>query len=274
MKNLTKQCSKCRLYRDIEDFYHSTNKNNKRYPQSQCKNCICLQKKEKYKPHPNVLLKKEQKKERKLQYYLKNKERLDSKKKEYNERNKERLILKKREWNERNSEKLKQQRKKWKEENKEKVKVSNKLSFERNIKRYQKYQKKWIENNRDKSREYSKKWRKKNPTYYLDKINSDLGFRLAGILRSRLRKAIKGNFKSGSAVRDLGCSISELKQWLERQFRPGMSWSNYGDWHIDHIIPLSSFDLTNRKQFKKACHWFNLRPLWASENISRGNKYV
>jgi hypothetical protein len=76
--------------------------------------------------------------------------------------------------------------------------------------------------------------------------------------------------KAGSPVRDLGCTVPELKLHLEALFQPGMSWDNYGEWHIDHIKPLAKFDLTDRDQFVQACHYTNLRPLWAEENLSKG----
>lgn len=57
---------------------------------------------------------------------------------------------------------------------------------------------------------------------------------------------------------------------LESLFKPGMSWENHGEWHIDHILPLASFDLTDEQQAAKACHYTNLQPLWASENMSKG----
>ena len=80
----------------------------------------------------------------------------------------------------------------------------------------------------------------------------------------------------GSAVRDLGCSVEELKRHLEKQFQPKMNWENYGlyGWHIDHIKPLVNFDLTNREQFLEACHYTNLQPLWAEDNLSKGAKCV
>lgn len=83
---------------------------------------------------------------------------------------------------------------------------------------------------------------------------------------------LKNNQKTGSAVSDLGCSVSDFKQYLESKFQLGMNWENYGTfgWHIDHIKPLSSFDLTNRLQFLEACHFTNLQPLWASENRQKG----
>jgi len=89
-------------------------------------------------------------------------------------------------------------------------------------------------------------------------------------LRNRLWYALKGERKVGSAVRDLGCSIDFLKKHLESKFQPGMSWDNYGvgnnKWSVDHITPISLFDLTDRKQLLKACNYVNLQPLWSSDN--------
>ena len=99
---------------------------------------------------------------------------------------------------------------------------------------------------------------------------------LADRLRQRLSKALRGSTRSGSAVRDLGCSIEYLKRQLQSMFKPGMSWDNYGHgkgcWTLDHIIPLSIVDLTDRKQFVLVCHYTNLQPLWFEENISKGNR--
>jgi hypothetical protein len=73
----------------------------------------------------------------------------------------------------------------------------------------------------------------------------------------------------------LGCSIPELKQYLESKFQPGMSWENHGkEWHIDHIRSLVNFDLTNKKQLLEACHWTNLQPLWWIDNLKKGSKYA
>jgi hypothetical protein len=103
--------------------------------------------------------------------------------------------------------------------------------------------------------------------------NSALRVKLGVNLRSRLNKAIKGNYKLGSAVKDLGCSINELREYLEVQFQPGMTWNNWSrdGWHIDHIKPLSSFNLTNREELLKAVHYSNLQPLWAKDNLVKSN---
>jgi hypothetical protein len=112
----------------------------------------------------------------------------------------------------------------------------------------------------------------KNPRHCDPKLK--LLNKIKGNLRNRLNKAINGNYKTGSAVKDLGCSIEDFKLYMESQFQPGMSWDNHtvNGWHIDHIIPLSKFDLTDHEKLKKACHYSNLRPLWAKDNLSKSDK--
>jgi len=125
------------------------------------------------------------------------------------------------------------------------------------------YDKMYRINNREKKRILSNNLRK-----------NSINYNLSDKLRSRLNRTIKGNYRAGSAVRDLGCSIPKLKEYLEKQFQDGMAWNNWslGGWHIDHIKPLASFDLTNRKQFLEACHYTNLQPLWSKENLTKGRK--
>jgi hypothetical protein len=140
-----------------------------------------------------------------------------------------------------------------------------------------KYVRKWNQNNPKNKQKINERWRAKNP-YYLrswrTKNKTNTHYKIANNLRVRLRMALHGNYKSGSAVRDLGCSIDEFKQFLESQFKLGMSWENYGvnGWHIDHIKALSNFDLTKREEILEACHYTNLQPLWAKENRSKSNK--
>lgn len=86
---------------------------------------------------------------------------------------------------------------------------------------------------------------------------------------------MRGKIKNGSAVKDLGCSVSHFMSYLESLFKSGMSWANYGfgegKWNIDHIKPISSFKLQNREEFLKACHYTNLQPLWHIENIRKSD---
>jgi len=110
--------------------------------------------------------------------------------------------------------------------------------------------------------------------YLKERREASVNFKIRCNLRSRLSAAIKNGQKSGSAVRDLGCTIEELRTYLEAKFEPGMSWNNWSlkGWHIDHIQPLASFDLTDREQFLVACHYTNLQPLWAEDNLHKGDK--
>jgi hypothetical protein len=71
----------------------------------------------------------------------------------------------------------------------------------------------------------------------------------------------------------LGCTVNELAEYLESKFLPGMSWENRKLWHIDHIRPLASFDLTDPAQQRLAFHYANLQPLWARDNIRKGRRY-
>jgi hypothetical protein len=124
---------------------------------------------------------------------------------------------------------------------------------------------------RKKATEYAKKRNK-------ERRKTDIQFRLKCNLRNRLYFYIKGKVKVGSAIKDLGCTVEELKIHLEKQFKEGMSWENYGNknahWSVDHILPMSRFDLTNREQLVKACNYMNLQPMWHIENIKKGNKTI
>ena len=126
-------------------------------------------------------------------------------------------------------------------------------------------------------------WRKANDYEYVQKVRmkrhceryrTDVQYKLGILLRGRLRNALNGKLAGGHHVYDLGCSIDELKEHLESLFTEGMSWNNHkhDGWHIDHIKPLVSFDLTDREQLLVACNYKNLQPLWARDNMSKGDK--
>jgi hypothetical protein len=103
------------------------------------------------------------------------------------------------------------------------------------------------------------------------KLKTDNSFKIKKYLRTRIRAALKKNWKKGSAVTDLGCSIEKFKLWIEMHWQNGMNWNNYSlhGWHIDHIKPLSSFNLTQLDEFRKAVHFTNLQPLWAEDNYKK-----
>jgi hypothetical protein len=137
-------------------------------------------------------------------------------------------------------------------------------------------QKSYREVNKDKKKAYYEKNKERINVRNRNRCNNNIQHKLVKRLRTRLCSALSINQKSGSAVRDLGCSIESFKSYLESKFQSGMSWDNYGlyGWHIDHIKPLSSFDLTDRKQLLEACHYTNLQPLWAKDNLAKSDKII
>lgn len=171
-------------------------------------------------------------------------------KKEYYSINKETILIKKKEYYKNKKVMISNYQKLYRIFNKEKIRNKDRKYYLNNIVK--------IKNN-------SKKYKR-------DRRKIDINYKLSENLRSRLYKIIKNIYKSGSAVKDLGCSINDLKIYLEKQFKPGMAWDNYGKWHLDHIKPLSSFNLTDRNQFLAACYYTNYQPLWAKENLIKYNK--
>ena len=99
--------------------------------------------------------------------------------------------------------------------------------------------------------------------------------RIKNRIIQRIGKAVKRNCakKAHPTFVLTGCTIRYLRSHLESQFKPGMTWANYGAWHIDHIRPCASFNLLDAQQQSECFHWSNLQPLWASENCSKGSKF-
>jgi hypothetical protein len=197
------------------------------------------------------------------------KERQKSYNKLYYQSNKNKLIIKSNDYYQLNKEKKNAYSKEYRKLNKDKIKKRKKI-----------YNEAWYKINKDKIKLREKIYRSLNKDkknlYFKNKKKTDIQYKLSCNLRSRLNTAFNSNYKDGSAVRDLGCTIDELKTYLESKFQPGMTWDNWttDGWHIDHIKPLSSFDLTDRKQLLEACHYTNLQPLWAKDNIIKSDKLV
>jgi len=157
--------------------------------------------------------------------------------------------------------------------------------------------KRWVENNKDKARSYkrkyyyknsekmnetSTKWRNENKKKHVQNVmkstrkryKNNLLFRLECIVRAsvkRVTNAIKQD-KELHSLEHIGCSLDEFKLHIESLWTEGMSWDNYGryGWHIDHKIPLSWF-IKNSPDPWKANHYLNLQPLWAKDNLSKGD---
>ena len=145
--------------------------------------------------------------------------------------------------------------------------------------------KKRYDKNRDKilkqKREYEsrpeviKQRRKTKNKYYHNKLKHrhDPHTKAKRNLSRRMRSLFS---KNGDQTIDfIGCSIDDLKLHLEKQFVDGMNWENYGlhGWHVDHIRPCCSFDLTDPEQQRECFHYTNLQPLWAKDNLAKGGSF-
>ncbi len=162
-----------------------------------------------------------------------------------------------------------------------KRKEYTKKYYQSNKERHAEKIKLWREKNKKRSNEinnksyYKNKEKviKRNVEYERKKLKTDMNLVLRKRLRSRLQGALKGITKSKSTMELLGIPhIDFFKTWIACKFKEGMTWENRHLWHIDHIIPCSSFDLTKPEEQAKCFHYTNLQPLWASENLSKGNR--
>lgn len=103
----------------------------------------------------------------------------------------------------------------------------------------------------------------------------DPALHLRRVIRCRIQKAMKRAGQSESAgnskMRYLGCTPKELRKYLEHMFKKGMSWDNIGEWHVDHVYPVASFDLSTEAERHKAFHYTNLQPLWAKANVKKSD---
>ena len=111
---------------------------------------------------------------------------------------------------------------------------------------------------------------KQGTVYMRRKRKESIEFRIKCNLSSRVRDVLKRNLKSISAMKLLGCTISEFKTHLQKQFQPGMTFENYGEWHIDHKTPCAIFDLIKPGEQKVCFNYMNLQPLWAIDNLRKG----
>ena len=112
----------------------------------------------------------------------------------------------------------------------------------------------------------------KRNQYLRNKLKTDFNYKLIHTIRVRIKDVLRGHSKSDSTINMLGCTINELWKHLESTFKQGMTKENHGLWHVDHIIPCSSFDLSKPEEQAKCFHYSNLQALWAHENLSKGSK--
>jgi len=214
-------------------------------------------------------------------YYLRNREKICARSKHYHTCNKEKY-----------KEKAKKNSKRWYENNKEKIKLWQKENKERISKRCKKYylERKAITEvraknkiiNRNSARKYVEKNKhtlayrlavKRNARKQFLKNKNEPKYKIARSIRRRVHEAFKKCYVRKSVKLEIliGCTVEQARQHIESLWLPGMTWENYNlyTWHIDHIKPVNTFDLTDPEQQKLCFHYTNLRPLWASDNLRR-----
>jgi hypothetical protein len=232
-----KKCNNCLVEKETNQYY--VNNRNKDKFENTCKECVKIKNK-----NNQDKIKESQKRWReKNPDYMKKYGQSDKSKeyqKEYYQEHKEKYIKRKQEWRKHNPELAKEER----------------INY--------------IENNREKVNKYHSNWKKQKRE---EDVTYKLKENMARRVRHELNTLLKGK-KTKRTVEYLGCSIGELKIYLESKFIENMSWDNYGEiWHIDHIIPCNAWNFSN--EFENKCCWNyrNLQPLGSSENQSKKDKF-
>lgn len=185
-------------------------------------------------------------------YYLNNKENFKVKNIKYNEENRENISLKKKEYYKNNKFNILDIRKEYYKDNIDKIKERDKLYQRKNREKINKYNSSYIKNKKVKS-----------------KI-----FKLTVNIRCLIYNSfkLKNTYKNYKTEEIIGCSFATFKDFIENKFDRDMTWENYGLWHLDHIIPISHA-ITNEDVYKLN-HYTNFQPLWAYDNLSKGNRYI
>ena len=223
-------------------------------------------------------------KDQKRKNYLNNAEAIKKKQSVYRKQNPDKVKISSTNYYAKNKDEILKKRKPYAElyrkKNREAIRLKSKhynnllsIKYKKDPEFREKYltrKKLWLENNPSlKSKYRNADNRKKRVKYKRDPY-----YKLVISLRSRVRIAVKSQktTKAAKAEKLVGCSIKYLRNHLEKLFKPGMNWTNHGDWHIDHIYPCSKFDLSDPEQQKICFNFKNLQPLWAEENIKKSNK--
>ncbi len=200
------------------------------------------------------------------------------------EQRRERQRLQTRKWRANNRERWNAYQRKRKKENPETFKKYRETYEAKNAERIAELNKKSRLRRKDKIAEINKKYYyqhrealiKRASEYEKERCAKDPAFKCKKRLRNRIVEVLKRQdvIKSESTMQLIGCDRDFLVKWIESKFTEGMTWENHGNrgWHIDHIIPCASFDLSDIEQQRKCFHFTNLQPLWAKENKIKGDK--
>lgn len=294
----TKVCTGCGMEKPFDGFYCRPNKKGEPRPAGNCKVCLAAVDAEKRNakrvdpvtgeripvperlpPSKDPVVRRERALARQRKHAERHQEELLEKNRLYRENNREDIRARQLVHIATNKESIAESKRRWAERNPEAVKrnqIKNSLTAATKAARkaYAEANKEAIKE-KERIRRLSEKFRDKQRARY----RTDLHFRLRSSMSSAICSAItrhsqgKKARKAAKTTTLLGCTVAELAAHLEGQFTEGMTWENQGvfGWHIDHIIPCASFDLSDPEQQKKCFHFRNLQPMWQLYNISKSD---
>lgn len=166
---------------------------------------------------------------------------------------------------EQNSEAIKARVKQWYQANKEHHLARSKLWRKNNYDKWVSGKKRWLEANKDKMKKYIN-------DYIKEKYQNDMQYRIKSICASRIRSLVRNDASTFDLI---GCNYDFFHDWIEYQFDENMTWENIGQyWHFDHVVPCSSYDLSNKDELEECFHWSNMRPLEAQQNLKKHDKVL
>lgn len=194
------------------------------------------------------------------EYYQTHRKEISEHSRQYREAHKEEIKRRSSERREKNRDKINEAQRVRYHLHKEEILKKRRENYHSNIEENRKKKNKYAKDHKEQINGYHRR-RRLNPIH---KLKENLRTKIFIIFR-------KMKYKKPSKTKGLlGSDYNFIKGYIEKQFTEGMSWENYGQWHIDHIIPLSS--AKNSRELKKLCHYTNLQPLWAKDNIEKRDK--
>lgn len=252
---IIKKCRKCGIEKSLKAF--SKDRNCKDGIRNQCRDCCKAYNK----------INKDKRSLKQKNYYKINTDKLLAQHKIYNNGNIEKISIKRKIYREVNKYKIKLSNKLYKEINKNLISTRRKLYYRANKDKIAIKSKAYLAINKDKIAIRIKKYRNK-------RYKTDITFRLNIVMSAGIRSSLRNN-KNGRHWESLvGYTLRQLRKNFEKLFKLGMTWENYGEWHIDHKIPVSAFNFTKpeHQDFKRCWALSNLQPMWAVDNREKSNK--
>ena len=251
---MIKICSKCKVEKECGKS------------RSDCKDC----RKQYYEANKSAIA------EKLKQYYEANKEAFAERKKQYRQANKEVIAEREKQYYEANKEAISEKKKQYYEANKSAIKQY----YEANKKAFAERNKQWHEANKKAIAEKRKQYYQANKEAFAERNKNRLKTDPIYKFKYNVRRLIYNSFKRGTnqfskkakTEQILGCTIEEFRKYIQAKFKKGMSFDNHGQWHLDHIVPLSI--AATEEEIIKLNHYTNFQPLWAEDNLSKSDKII